>query len=593
MPRPCFALILILAACVPLAAAPAPAQDAAPQPAPALGVSAAPALVPTPSRITRVVAFPNHAEVTREVLVEALAGDNLVLLSDLVPGLNPNTLRASAGEGGRVTGTEIKTVYLEGSTTKEIATLDQRLQQLDDALALNAMAGARSQEQAAFLASIKGRVAQDLEQGLALGDVSVTDWAEVLAFVGDGLQRTDEFLAALGLEARGLKVQRELAAAQRKDFAGRQPKEMRQVLVRFEAARAGPLRVAIHYMVDAVIWKPSYDVHLDRQRNELEIIGYGQVMQWTGEPWEDVELTLAMSRPDFELAVPELQPLVASLDAAAMEKLVKEVAFLSRSTQDLVAKWAATRFAQRQDRETFRRNLEQLARLSPEQLQVYGLSHDLINGALSRLVDRFAGVRYAVPGRVSIPMDSSPHKVVAFDAQVPVALLRYVATPALGDTAMLQGSVVNTTGHPVLAGAVSLFADGSFVGSSTAVGAAENEVMFFNFGPDDALVVKRQLLARTVKGPEVFRQSQVLTYRHAIELENFNDRPVEVDVSDQIPISKSEEIQVTFLGSSHLHELRGDTGAVYWTLTVGAGERARIEYDFSVECPVGKDVHWQ
>jgi uncharacterized protein (TIGR02231 family) len=550
-------------------------------------------IAPTPSRITEVVAFPNHAEVTRKVTVQAIAGENQVWISDLVPGLNPHSLRASCAEGGRITGTEIKTVYLKGSTTEEIAALDLALQQLDDALQLKAMAEARSKEQAAFYSSIKGRLAKDMEAGFALGDVSVADWGEVLGFVDQGLTGTDQSLAALALEVRSLKGQRELVAAKRKDYAGRQPKEMREVTVSFAAERAGPLDVAIHYMVDAVMWKPSYDVHLDREDNTIGIIGYGQVVQWTGENWDDVELTLAMSRPDFELAVPELQPLVASLDKAAMDKLVKEVTYLSRTAQDQATKWAESRFARPQERETFRRNLEQLARHSREQLQAYGLSHELIDGALSRLVDRFAAVRYDVPRRVTIPMDSSPHKVVAFDAVVPVALLRYVATPALGDTVMLQGSVVNTTGHPVLEGSVALFVDGSFVGSSSAEGAAENEVMFFNFGPDDALVVSRRLVSRTVKGPEVFRQSQVLTYRYAIELENFNDQPVEVDVSDQVPISKTEDIQVTFLSSSHPQELHPETGALFWTLEVAAGERAQVEYTFSVECPVGHDVHWQ
>jgi hypothetical protein len=36
------------------------------------------------------------------------------------------------------------------------------------------------------------------------------------------------------------------------------------------------------------------------------------VLQWTGEAWNDVELSLAMSRPDAELTLPELRLMVAS-----------------------------------------------------------------------------------------------------------------------------------------------------------------------------------------------------------------------------------------------------------------------------------------
>ena len=43
-------------------------------------------------------------------------------------------------------------------------------------------------------------------------------------------------------------------------------------------------------------------------------------------------------------------------------------------------------------------------------------------------------------------------------ARVP-AELTWVATPALGNTAMLQGAIRNTTGQPILEGAASLFLD--------------------------------------------------------------------------------------------------------------------------------------
>lgn len=36
------------------------------------------------------------------------------------------------------------------------------------------------------------------------------------------------------------------------------------------------------------------------------------MLQWTGEAWNDVELSLAMSRPDAELTLPELRLMVAS-----------------------------------------------------------------------------------------------------------------------------------------------------------------------------------------------------------------------------------------------------------------------------------------
>lgn len=570
------------------------AQDAGappvPQQPPPLILESAP--TGPESTITRVVVFPKHAEVTRSIRVEAKAGENQVTFTNLVPVLNPHTLRASVSEGARIIGTELRTVYLKESLTEEITALDKSIIALIDDLAGEERAKGRLGEQAAFYASVKGRLAMDMGKELSTGGVAVEEWTQVLGFVRDGLQECDRALGELAVRVRGKQVELEALNKQRKDFSSRQPKEMKQITVAFASEDAGPRDVEVHYMVDTVIWVPSYDVHLDRERGDVEITGYGQVMQWSGEHWKDVQLTLAMSRPDFELTLPELTPVQASLDEKDMTQLAKEVAFLSRSAQVDAQKWTETRFKRSQERETFRRNLEQLARRPDQVLEKYGLSQGLIEDAMNRLVDRFAGVRYAIPQRETIPCDSSPHKVVAFNARMPTRL-EYVAAPALGNSIMLEGAVVNTSGVPLLSGSAALFIDDSYVGTSTVGGAANNEPLSFGFGPDDSLVVGRKLLARDVKGPEAFRQSQVITYRYELTVENFNQRAVQVEVEDQIPISKTQDIQVSFVEATPKAQLDEQTGRLHWDIEIAPRGTSRIVYSFTVECPVGRDVHWE
>ncbi len=547
---------------------------------------------PGASRITHVVVYPEHAEVTREISVEAVPGLNAVRFLNLIPLLNPNTLRASVSAGARIAGTEIQKVFLNESVSEEINVLDARIQELTDELSAESDGKARLAEQAAFYASVKGRLGGDMTRELTDSRPTVAEWENVLAFVDAGLQRCDDQRRAIEAHERSLGKELSARSDERKEFAGRQPLEVKEALVSFHSETGGPTRVEIHYMVEGAVWKPSYDVHLDRATEQIEITGYGQVMQWTGEAWDDVELSLAMTRPDLELALPELTPMQASLDATQMIKIAQEVGVLNAVAQGSLQKWMTGRFQRRQDRETFRRNLELLSRYSEQALVQYGLNADVIRNAMSRLVDRFAAVRYEVAQRESIPFNSAPHKVVAFSATVP-AKLKYVATPALGNSVLLQGEIVNTTGHPILEGSVAIFGDESYIGTSQQSGAAQNEGLAFGFGPDDGLIVDRHLVSRTVKGPEAFRLSQVITYRYEIVVESFNQRAVEVEVTDQIPVSTTAEIQVTFLESSRPHTLDPKSGMLRWTLDAAAGSPTTIAYVFQVECPVGQDVHWQ
>jgi uncharacterized protein (TIGR02231 family) len=535
--------------------------------------------------------YPNHAQVTREILVDARPGDNTVTFTALVPTLNPENLRATASEGLRITGTETRTVFLRESLSEEIKALDRRIQELSDAIAALERSSARWKEERLFYSSIKQRVSSELGKELTENRISVADWESMLQFVRKGLEECDRQMSVIGLEKRERMKELEVLTHRRNAYVQRRPKEMKEVTVSFSAAKAGQKAIRIHYIVPSARWVPIYDVHLDRESKTVQVIGYGHVAQWTGENWENVDLTLAMSRPDFEMSLPELKPLVASLDAQEMQQLARDITELNEAPQQQARQWAKRRFKGQQGYERFRRNLEQLAEEDDAQLMQFGLNRKIITEALTRLVDRFAGVRYEVARAETIPCDNSPHKVVVFSSTVPVDL-KHVATPALGETVVLRGDVKNTTGHPILEGDISLFIDNSYVGASKTTSAALNEGLSFCFGPDDALVVERELVKRTVQDPEMFRESQIITYRYSITVENFNDRVASVEIADQIPISKQPDVRVTFLESNEDHRLDEPTGKLAWAIDVDPGKRSEITFLFSIECPADRTVYW-
>jgi hypothetical protein len=83
-------------------------------------------------------------------------------------------------------------------------------------------------------------------------------------------------------------------------------------------------------------------------------------------------------------------------------------------------------------------------------------------------------------------------------------------------------------------------------------------------------------------GPEAFRQSQVITYRYELTVETLDDGGIEVEVTDEIPISETEDIQVTFLESNREPPVDPQTGKLQWTPEVDEGDRSSI-----TECLLG------
>jgi len=544
------------------------------------------------SKISSVVVYPNHAQVTREIVVKVKDGENSVKFTNLVSILNPQNLRATASDGIRITGTETKKVFLKESHTDEIKKLDAKIQSTMDSVEALSTEKDQWAEEKLFYTSIKDRVAGEIGKELSNNKISVEDWAKTLEFIRQGVKSCDKEMASRNLAIRSLNKELDMFNRERISYAQRRTTEMKEVTVSFTSDQVRDAVVRIHYIVPAASWTPVYDVHLNKGVDEVQMIGYGDVTQWTGETWNDVSLTLAMSRPDFQLSLPELKPTVVSFDAKEMQMIAKDIYTLNSNPVSEAKNWSRSRFKGQQDLFNFQNNLEQLAYNDDSQLMQYGLNREIVKQALSRLVDRFAGVRYKVSQNETIPCDSSPHKVVVFSGNVPVSL-KHVATPTLGDTVVLKGDMKNTTGYPILEGNVSLFIDNSYVGASRTDSAAQNEEISFCFGPDDALVVARELMKRDVKGPEKFRQSQVITYSYKINAENFNDHKSTVQINDQIPTSKNQDIQVKFVESNIDYTIDEQTGKLTWFVDIERGKKKEITFSFSVECPVERTLYWK
>jgi hypothetical protein len=160
-------------------------------------------------------------------------------------------------------------VFLQESFSEEIGVLDARIQELTDLLAAQADARTRLDGQAAFYGAVKERLAGDVGRELADARLSVTDWDEVLGFVGEGLQHCDEERRAVGLAERQLGKELEQRRDERKECAGRQPREMKEIVVSFHSDDEAPRQVRIHYMVGSAAWRPSQDVRPDRDEGEI------------------------------------------------------------------------------------------------------------------------------------------------------------------------------------------------------------------------------------------------------------------------------------------------------------------------------------
>jgi hypothetical protein len=79
------------------------------------------------------------------------------------------------------------------------------------------------------------------------------------------------------------------------------------------------------------------------------------------------------------------------------------------------------------------------------------------------------------------------------------------------------------------------------------------------------------------------------TYAYRVRLENLSDRPIELQLTEQLPKSRHEKIEVR-LSTSSPQIQPGEMGLMEWSLVLELKAKQEINYQFAVEHPADLPV---
>ena len=152
-------------------------------------------------------------------------------------------------------------------------------------------------------------------------------------------------------------------------------------------------------------------------------------------------------------------------------------------------------------------------------------------------------------------------------------------------SAFLRGKGKNVEDYPLLGGKASVFLDNSFVASVPIKTIMPADSFSLNLGIDDAIRVERKLISRFTESVGTFSTKTRTRYEFENIIENHKKYPVEVTLTDQVPVSADEKIVV------ELQEPKPDVlipdadGILRWKLKLAPGEKQVIKLKFTVEYP--------
>jgi uncharacterized protein (TIGR02231 family) len=528
------------------------------------------------SQIVAVTVYGDKALVTRRGVVSLTGEERELVVTPLPATLESESVRVNGGGtvAVRLLGVSSDRLYTTESFGERVAQLTRQIEQLEaekrnlqaqiEALAL----------QSSFIAGLRDKTEETFAQSLARKNLSLSETLDFLNFIGS--QYSEYAIASGECKHQQQEVDRQLQTLRSnlQKIQTPHPKETWNVTVGVEVNGTGDFELEISYLVNCASWQPLYDLRVDSASKILHLTYLAEITQTTGEDWLGVNLTLSTAKPGLGTIPPHPKPWYIDIQALRAEE---SVMFRTGRTLPpalpipLPIPSSAMRKEIDEEEESFITAASIVAKVSHE-------------GSV---------VSFKLDSGSNIPSDGAPHKTTIFQDDFPCSF-EYVALPRLVSFAYLQTKVKNKAdGATLLPGTANIFRDHTFIGTTKLNNIAPGQEFKLNLGIDETLKIERDLVERQVDKKLISNQRRI-TYAYRILVTNLGNQEINLNLIEQLPVSRNEQIKVRLTRSQPQIQL-AEMGILEWSINFNSQETQEIYYQFTVEHPpelmvVGLDI---
>ena len=529
--------------------------------------SAVAAEIEVASKIEEVSVYPDGASVTRTIRTQLPGGDSTLIMRDFPLMLDPSSLRVEGEGGARLVIGSIdarmpkpEPAALTPELEKKIEALRDERQALEDKIQADTIQRKFAER---FATSVP----------LGLGDKGdarpLADWRSAFAAVSEEVNAADTAIRTARLKQRD--IDRELARLQAAQQAN--PPRKQEVRIELTADVGSTAVLRVTYSLQGARWVPLYDARLDTgtkdRKPALDLVRRAEIVQQTGEDWNDVALSVSTVRTAKGGNAPDLRTLIVQYQSSASS--------LNYRLEQGGARPASP-----------------AAKIAPGEARLDGTIDELAKARESEASADTGGfqVVYRIGGRVSIGASEGAKSFrIASASMTPDLMIR--ATPSLDITAFLEASFKQNDDAPLLPGRVSLYRDGIFVGRSVMALTPKEETVRLGFGADDKIKVTRSIVRRNEGTSGIISSSKTDEREFKTTIRNGHDTPVKITIEDQIPVSETADIVVETLPVTTpptQKDTKDRRGVLAWTFDAKPGEVKEIKLGWRMRWPANTPV---
>lgn len=324
--------------------------------------------------------------------------------------------------------------------------------------------------------------------------------------------------------------------------------------------------LSLDYFTAGAGWNPIYDARVNDLNGKINVVYKAQIFQNTGLDWNNVNLKISTA-----------EPLVNNEKPIVRKRYVTAYVAYDDNLRTLNGRSAPGRVS----------NM-----VSVEQLEVTidSKADSYVNGVKvveTVKVQNPTNIDFTIEKPYTITSNNKPY-LVEIKKHVFDAFYEVYAAPEWDKSAYLTAKSMGWDGNGFEPGNMNIFLGGTFIGTTVFDPSSISDTLMLSLGKDKSTTVDRVITSNFSKSKALSSKEEE-TYVYTIKVKNNRNYPIKLRLEEQIPISKSDVIKVTFVSTGGASQ-NLETGILTWTPTLKPMETITISYSYSVKKPKDKQI---
>lgn len=520
------------------------------------------------SKINEVTVFLNGAEVKRKASISVNKGTNEFKFVGLSPYIQSNSIQVKANNNAlTIVSVNHEINYLDKANigkSPKVKAINDSIEDLEFKLQIRQSYERVYKEEKSLLLSNKNI-------GGANTGVDVEDLMDAADFYRERLANIETKLLDIQRNKKELNASIARLKKQRNLYYN-DVKNTGEVIVNVTSSQRANAQLELTFVVNNAGWIPFYDIRSNNLEEPVDLTYKGKVYQKTGNDWENVKVRLSTGNPSTDNTQPQFSKWYLQYYTA----YAKNNRYGGKRKK--VAAAPAYGYA---DYEVNEDNLE----------EVEVTSFDEKSSSLSDLTtvtESTVNTTFDIALPYTIKSNGKSNLIEIQEYELPVSY-QYYTLPRKDNDAFLLSNIVGWGDYNLLAGNANIYFENTFVGESFLETAITNDTLSVSMGRDKSIIVSRDKIKDFCKNSSL-GSNKKSTRGYELKIRNNKSQAIEIEVIDQIPLSRVKEIEVELIENKNA-TYDEKTGKLTWRLKIPANSTETVSFKFSVKYPKDKTIN--